>query len=157
MTGTPIENRLDELWSLMEFLTPGLLGPRARFQREVAVPVERFGDQEIAEKLRVGISPFLLRRVKTDPTVISDLPEKIEGRRFCDLTQEQTTLYQQVVDGYLERISDADGMERRGRVLAMITALKQVCNHPSHYLRDGRPLEGRSGKLETTVDLLDTI
>ncbi|MBW1879391.1 MAG: DEAD/DEAH box helicase [Deltaproteobacteria bacterium] len=144
-------------WSLMEFLTPGLMGPRARFQREVAVPVERFGDQDIAEKLRVGISPFLLRRLKTDPTVISDLPEKIEGRRFCALTPEQTALYQQVVDGYLERISDADGMERRGRVLAMLTALKQVCNHPSHYLRDGRPLEGRSGKLETTVDLLDTI
>ncbi|MFT4625123.1 MAG: superfamily II DNA or RNA helicase [Myxococcota bacterium] len=158
MSGTPVENRLDELWSLMEFLVPKLLGPRATFRRNVAVPVERFGDEEVARKLKMGVSPFLLRRVKTDPTVIDDLPDKIERQDYVPLTAEQADLYKFVVDDYMSQIEAATDVERRGHVLAMLTALKQVCNHPSQYMGDeGDDLADRSGKLERCIELLDQI
>lgn len=154
LSGTPVENRLDELWSLMEFLVPGLLGPRRAFQRNVAVPIERFGDEELAHQLKLGVSPFLLRRLKTDPKVITDLPEKIERRDYAALTAEQARLYKQVFEEAMESIAEAESIARRGRVLAMLTALKQVCNHPDHYLKEGGDLGGRSGKLERVEDLL---
>jgi hypothetical protein len=157
LSGTPIENRLDELWALMEFLVPGFLGPRAVFRRQVAVPIERFGDREMARRLKLGVTPFLLRRVKTDPTVIDDLPEKFERRVYCTLTPEQATLYEQVVDDAMGEISGSSEIERRGRILAMLTALKQVCNHPSQYLGDDSELAFRSGKLDRCVDLLDAV
>ncbi|MBT3221555.1 MAG: DEAD/DEAH box helicase, partial [Proteobacteria bacterium] len=157
LSGTPIENRLDELWALMEFLIPGLLGKRAAFRRQIAVPIERFGDEKMAHRLRLGVSPFLLRRVKTDPNVINDLPEKNERRDYCTLMAEQARLYQQVVDEAMQVIENSSDIARRGRILAMLTALKQVCNHPSQYLRDDTELSNRSGKLERCVDLLDTI
>ncbi len=157
LTGTPVENRLEELWSLMEFLNPGLLGPRGRFRTDVALPIERFGDQATAEALRKGIAPFLLRRLKTDPTIIDDLPDKIEKRVYCPLTREQEDLYQRVLEEHLEGITASQGIERRGQVLAMLTALKQVCNHPAHYLGEPGPLADRSGKLDATIELLDAI
>lgn len=157
LTGTPVENRLEELWSIMQFLIPGLLGARQAFKRNVAIPVERFGDEAVARKLRLGVAPFLLRRVKTDPHIISDLPEKIEVSDFTPLTAEQAALYRQVSEEALAEIASSDAMERRGRVLALITALKQVCNHPEQYLKEGQPLGGRSGKLERCVELLDSI
>ena len=138
LSGTPIENRLDELWSLMRFLVPGLLGPRARFRRLVAIPVERFGDEEVAHRLKLGVSPFLLRRVKTDPNVVSDLPDKVERYEYCGLTPEQAELYRATSEEHLGRIADAAASARRGQVLAMLTALKQICNHPDHYLKVGR-------------------
>ena len=158
LSGTPIENRLDEMWSLMSFLIPGLLGGRSAFRRNIALPVERFGDTEAAERLRLGVSPFLLRRLKTDPTIIDDLPDKIERVDYTPMTSEQALLYQKVVDEAMSYISSSKDIARRGRVLAMLTALKQVCNHPAHYLgeRDGA-LPGRSGKLERLTDLLDTL
>lgn len=157
LSGTPVENRLDELWSLMEFLVPGLLGPRRTFQRNVAVPIERFGDEDLAHQLKLGVAPFLLRRLKTDPKIIDDLPDKIERKDFTPLTSEQARLYQDVVDDHMERISEAQDIERRGLVLAMLTALKQVCNHPVHYLKEGEELAGRSGKLERFDELLEMI
>ncbi len=158
LTGTPIENRLEELWSLLQFLAPGLLGPRATFRREVAIPVERFGDQAAAEALQQTLAPFLLRRTKSDPTILPDLPEKIERRLYCTLSEEQRALYEQVVEEGLSAVAGAEGgMARRGRVLAMLTALKQVCNHPSHYLGDAGPFPERSGKLDALSDLLDAI
>lgn len=157
LTGTPVENRLEELWSLMQFLVPGLLGPRERFRRNVAIPVERFGDEEVARRLRLGVSPFLLRRLKTDPDVISDLPEKIERSDYVGLNPEQVRLYRRVTDEALARIAESEAIERRGRVLALITALKQVCNHPEHYLKEGGRLAGRSGKLDRCVELLEAI
>jgi len=157
LSGTPVENRLDELWSLMHFLIPNFLGPRGRFRRNVAVPIERFGDKFISESLKIGISPFLLRRVKTDPTVIDDLPEKIERREYTPLTTEQATLYRQVMSDSMNRISRVKDIERRGHVLAMLTALKQVCNHPEHYLNGDGPLADRSGKLLRCEAILDHI
>lgn len=158
MTGTPVENRLDELWSLFDFLVPGLLDPRATFRRTIAVPVERFGDQEVAHQLKLGISPFLLRRLKSDPAIITDLPEKLETVDYCALKPEQAALYRQVVDDAMNTIAGSDAMSRRGQVLAMLTRLKQVCNHPVHLLKEvNGELADRSGKLERCTELLDTI
>jgi SNF2 family DNA or RNA helicase len=154
MTGTPVENRLSELWSIMEFLNPGILGSERSFRERFADPIERGGDDDVAAKLRRITSPFILRRLKTDRTVISDLPEKLEMKEFCVLTREQATLYQAVVDDMLSRIDEAEGMERRGLVLATMMKLKQVCNHPAHFLADGSSLPGRSGKLTRLVELL---
>ncbi len=157
LSGTPVENRLEELWSLMRFLVPGLLGTRANFLRTVAIPVERFGDEDVALRLKMGVSPFLLRRVKTDPTVVDDLPDKIEKHEYCGLTGEQASLYREISEEHLDRIAGASASERRGQVLAMLTALKQICNHPDHYLKENGPLADRSGKLERATELLGQV
>ena len=141
----------------MEFLIPGLLGSRGAFRRNIAIPVERFGDEQAAEQLRQGVAPFILRRLKTDKDVISDLPEKLERRAWCSLSVEQTTLYGNIVEEYMERIAEAETNERRGNVLAMLTALKQVCNHPIQYTKEPGPLAGRSGKLDSATELLTQI
>ena len=154
MTGTPVENRLSELWSIMEFLNPGILGSERRFRERFADPIERGGDDEVATRLRQVTGPFILRRLKTDRTIIADLPEKLEMKQFCPLTREQATLYQAVVDDMLARIDEAEGIERRGLVLATMMKLKQVCNHPAHFLADGSSLGGRSGKLTRLVEIL---
>jgi len=157
LSGTPVENRLEELWSVMEFLIPGLLGPRSQFRKTVAIPIERFGDEDVAESLKRGVAPFLLRRLKSDPNIIQDLPEKIEQPQMCALSDEQRSLYQQVSQDALDRIKSATKSERRGQILAMLTALKQVCNHPSHYLKDSGPLVGRSGKLDILQNIMGSI
>ena len=155
LTGTPVENRLAELWSIFEFLSPGFLGPLEAFRREYAVPIERHGNDRVAARLRRIVGPFLLRRMKSDPTIIQDLPPKNEMKMVCSLTREQATLYQAVVDEELRHIETADGIERRGRVLALLTHLKQVCNHPAHYLGEAGPLPGRSGKLTRMTEMLE--
>jgi non-specific serine/threonine protein kinase len=157
VTGTPVENRLADLWSLMEFANPGLLGAATGFKKRYAEPVERHGDEEAAARLRTLTGPFILRRIKTDKTIISDLPEKLEMEVLCNLTAEQASLYQAVVEDMLARIEAADGMERRGLVLATMTKLKQVCNHPAQFLRDGTRLAGRSGKLARLDEILDEV
>jgi len=155
LTGTPVENRLRELWLIMEFLNPKYLGAEAAFHRRFAIPIERYGDADRAATLRRLVRPFLLRRVKTDPDVIRDLPEKTEQKVFCSLTREQATLYEAVVREMLEALEDAEGIERRGRVLATLMKLKQVCNHPAHFLADGSALARRSGKLNRLEELLE--
>jgi non-specific serine/threonine protein kinase len=155
MTGTPVENRLSELWSIMQFLNPGMLGSEKAFRDRFAKPIERHGDDEAAARLRRITAPFVLRRLKTDKSIIADLPEKLEMKEFCNLTREQATLYQAVVDDMLARIDEAEGIERRGLVLAAMLKLKQVCNHPAHFLADGSSLAGRSGKLNRLVEVLD--
>jgi SNF2 family DNA or RNA helicase len=155
LTGTPVENQLAELWSIFELLNPGLLGPLDRFRREFAVPIERYADQDAAARLRRIVGPFILRRLKSDPTVVPDLPAKNEMTVFCTLTAEQATLYKAVVDEELRRISDSEGMERRGRVLALLTFAKQICNHPAQYLSERGPLVGRSGKLSRVTEMLE--
>lgn len=155
LTGTPVENRLAELWSISEFANPGLLGPLEAFRREFAVPIERHGNVATAERLRKVVSPFLLRRLKSDPAVIQDLPSKNEMKVICTLTREQATLYQAVVDEEMRRIESAKGIERRGRVLALLMFLKQICNHPAQYLGEAGPLATRSGKLARVSEMLE--
>jgi len=155
LTGTPVENRLAELWSILEFANPGLLGPIERFRREFAVPIERYANQDAAARLRRVVGPFILRREKSDPSVIQDLPPKLEMKVVCTLTREQASLYKAVVDEELRRIEQAEGMERRGRVLALLTYSKQICNHPAHYLGERGPLPQRSGKLARLTEMLE--
>ncbi|HET9932436.1 MAG TPA: DEAD/DEAH box helicase, partial [Polyangiaceae bacterium] len=155
LTGTPVENRLAELWSILEFLNPGLLGPLDKFRREFALPIERYGNEEVAERLRKLVGPFILRRVKSDPAVIRDLPPKNEMKVVCTLTREQATLYKAAVDEEIRRIDSSDGIERKGRVLALLTHTKQICNHPAQYLGESGPLANRSGKLSRLSEMLE--
>ena len=157
VTGTPVENRLADLWSIMEFANPGLLGSALSFRARYAEPVERRGDEVAAERLKRLTGPFVLRRVKTDKSIISDLPEKLEMEVLCNLTAEQASLYQAVVEDMMAKIEQSEGIERRGLVLATMTKLKQVCNHPAHLLRDGTRLAGRSGKLARLEEILDEV
>ena len=158
LTGTPVENRLADLHSLMEVVNPGLLGSAASFQERIATPIEEEGHGGAISRLRLVTSPFILRRVKTDRSIIADLPEKIELHRVVNLTPEQAGLYEAIVDELMAQIDGAEQARRRTLVVSAITRLKQVCNHPAHYLGDGSPLvrEGRhrSGKLELVDDLL---
>ncbi len=158
LTGTPVENRLADLWSIMEFTNPGLLGPAEKFRTRFAIPVERNADDEAAERLRRITGPFILRRLKTDKSIISDLPDKLEMKVWCNLTAEQASLYQATVTDMMARIEAAEeGIERRGLVLATMAKLKQVCNHPAHLLGDGSRLPGRSGKLARLEEICDEV
>ncbi|MGY2031881.1 DEAD/DEAH box helicase [Nocardia gipuzkoensis] len=161
LTGTPVENRLEELRSIMDFAMPKVLGSPQSFRARFAVPIERERDQNAISRLRWLTQPFVLRRVKTDPTVISDLPEKFEMTVRSNLTVEQAALYQAVVDDMLAKIKDAKGMARKGAVLGALTRLKQVCNHPAHFLADGSSVlhrgAHRSGKLALVEDVLEAV
>jgi len=159
LTGTPVENRLEDLRAVLDATNPGLLGSAATFRDTFAVPIEKLGQAEPARRLALITRPFVLRRLKTDPLVAGDLPEKIEMTVRANLTPEQAGLYQAVVDAMLAELADAEGIERRGLVLSTLTRLKQVCNHPAHYLGDGSPLlhrgRHRSGKLQLLDDVVD--
>ena len=159
LTGTPVENRLSELWSILDAVNPGLLGGLQKFREQFGTPIERHGDEVAAARLRRITQPFILRRTKADKRLLPDLPDKIEQIAYAKLTREQATLYQQVVDQLLADAEQAKGMRRRGLVLAALMRLKQICNHPAHALGDGSRLAGRSGKLtrfdELVTELLD--
>jgi superfamily II DNA or RNA helicase len=161
LTGTPVENRLEELRSIFDFAVPKLLGSPQTFRARFAVPIERENDENAVARLRTVTSPFLLRRVKTDPAVISDLPDKLEMTVRANLTVEQAALYQAVVEDMLEKLRDAKGMARKGAVLGALTRLKQVCNHPAHFLGDSSAVlrrgAHRSGKLALVEDVLDAV
>jgi superfamily II DNA or RNA helicase len=154
LTGTPVENRLTELHSIMDFLNPGLLGPAATFKRCYATPIERYRDEHATGRLRRATGPFILRRLKTDKQIIGDLPEKIEMRVDCNLTKEQASLYEAVVEEMLRKAAQVEGIERSGVILAALVKLKQVCNHPAHLLKDRSDLDGRSGKLARLEEIL---
>lgn len=158
LTGTPIENRLSELWAIVDLTTPGLLGSQRNFNERYAVPVERWHDADAAARLRRLIAPFVLRRLKADPDVSVDLPEKTEMTVRCALTREQATLYRAAVeDAFSGKGLGTTSFERRGRILALLTALKQICNHPRQYVRDDGRIRGRSGKLTRATELLGEI
>ncbi|MFI1280032.1 DEAD/DEAH box helicase [Streptomyces sp. NPDC020858] len=165
LTGTPVENNLSELWAVLDWTTPGILGRLGTFRTRYAEPVESGRDPQAAARLGALVRPFLLRRKKSDPGIAPELPPKTETDHTVTLSREQTALYEAVVRETLAAISEADGMERRGLVVKLLTSLKQICNHPAHYLREHSPGErgardtsgGCSGKLELLDELLDTI
>ncbi|WP_163512261.1 DEAD/DEAH box helicase [Fodinicola acaciae] len=158
LTGTPVENRLSELWAILDWTTPHLLGSQESFRKKVAIPVERYGNQEATEKLAKVVRPFLLRRKKTDPGIAPELPPKTETDQIVQLTVEQATLYRAIVEEILAQIEEAQGdMDRRGLIFKLLTALKQVCNHPAQYLHEDGPIGNRSGKLAALEELLDVI
>lgn len=157
VTGTPLENRLLELWSIMDFLNPNYLGSSKAFRQNYAIPIERFNDTNTSQRLKKMIRPLVLRRVKTDKNVIKDLPEKIETKEFCYLTKEQVALYESVVQRMLHTIDSYAGIQRRGVILSVLIQLKQICNHPVQYLKDKSSLTGRSGKLTRLYELLEEV
>ncbi|RME55723.1 MAG: DEAD/DEAH box helicase, partial [Deltaproteobacteria bacterium] len=137
LTGTPVENNVGDLWAIMAFLNPGFLGSEASFRRRFFLPIQREGDLEAAERLRAITGPFILRRLKTDRTIIADLPEKQEMKVYCSLTKEQASLYTAVVRDTAGQLEEEGGIKRKGIILATLLKLKQVCNHPAQFLHDG--------------------
>ncbi|MEG4085808.1 DEAD/DEAH box helicase [Microcoleus sp. POL10_C6] len=162
LTGTPVENRLQELWSILEFLNPGYLGPRNFFQRRFAIPIEKYGDRESLQTLRSLVRPFILRRLKTDKEIIQDLPEKQEMTVFCGLAGQQAVLYQKIVEESIAELESAEGIQRRGMILALLVKLKQLCNHPALVKAEAKPKEfeiksQESGKLQRLVEMLEEV
>jgi len=157
MSGTPVENRLSDYWSVFDFINKGYLGRLKNFQEKFAIPIQKKHDRKKAEIFRKATRPFLLRRLKTDKSIISDLPDKIENTLFCSLTPEQAAIYESLVQSVMEQIENSEGIERRGLVLKMMTALKQICNHPVQYLKKGEPKSGQSGKMQLLLSLLDNV
>jgi superfamily II DNA or RNA helicase len=156
LTGTPVENNLTDLWSILDWTTPGLLGSREGFRAAYGRAAEK-GDPEAAARLGELVRPFMLRRLKTDPGIAPELPAKTLTDQHVRLSKDQVALYKRVVDAAFAEIRAAAGIERRGLVLALLTRLKQVCNHPAHYSGAADPAKGKSGKLELVDELLDTI
>jgi superfamily II DNA or RNA helicase len=161
LTGTPVENRLSELWAILDWVNPGMLGSREKFRHRYSKPIERGDDGDVATEaaaaLRSLTRPFVLRRSKADRQLVPELPDKIEQIAWAGLTREQAVLYQKVVDELLEQANEHEGMRRRAIVLAALTKLKQICNHPAHALGDGSRLHGRSGKLTRFDELVDEL
>ncbi len=157
MSGTPVENRLSEYWSIFDFSNKGYLGTLTKFKEKYAAPIEIDRDQKRLRQFRQVTEPFILRRLKSDKSIIKDLPDKVEKDQFCKLTKEQTALYQNVVDTTMESIDNAEGIARKGLILKLITALKQVCNHPTQFLKKGKSDPELSGKSVLLMDLLRQI
>ena len=157
MSGTPVENRLTELWSIFDFINRGYLGKRQDFINNFAVPIERFRDGEKIQKLRAATAPFLMRRLKSDKAIIKDLPDKTIKDEYCYLSKEQAALYQQVTESMMQEIEQGDGISRKGLIFKLMTALKQICNHPVQYTKKGKAQRSHSGKAEKALSLLENI
>ena len=157
LTGTPVENHVGELWSIMDFLNPGLLGGVTEFRKKFLMPIQSGADKSVVDRLKKLTGPFILRRLKSDKSVIADLPDKLEMKVYCNLTKEQAALYDSVVQDALNSVDKETGMKRKAAVLAMLIRLKQICNHPLQYLRDGSKLDGRSGKLSRLTEMLEEV
>ncbi len=163
MSGTPVENRLSELWSILDFTNKGLMGNLDQFRKDYIIPIENFNNEAVAHSLKKLSAPVMIRRLKTDKSIISDLPEKIEMDCFSTLTKEQASLYQKTVDKALEAIEEIDGADskslfvRQGLVLQLILALKQICNHPTQFLKNKVYDAHLSGKIELLFDILNSI
>jgi SNF2 family DNA or RNA helicase/uncharacterized Zn finger protein len=157
MSGTPVENRLSEYWSIMDFTNKGYLGTLSKFNTNFAKPIQQNHDKERLETFRTITSPFILRRLKSDRSIIQDLPEKIETDYYTSLEKEQAAVYENLVKNTLKEINNAEGIARKGLVLSLMTALKQICNHPYQYLKKGDPSPTLSGKANALFNLLDNI
>ncbi|MCM1982413.1 DEAD/DEAH box helicase [Lyngbya confervoides] len=160
LTGTPVENRLLDLWSIFNFLNPGYLGKEAQFRRNFERPIQRNNDPIRAQHLKTLVEPFILRRVKTDPDIISDLPDKVEQKLFCNLTKEQASLYEAVTKTVIKELQNSEGIQRQGIMLSTLMKLKQICNHPMQFLQDNSDFSPeRSHKLsrlqEMTAEVIE--
>ena len=157
MSGTPVENRLSEYWSIFDFANQGYLGKLSGFMKQYAKPIELDRDQDKLDHFRKITAPFILRRLKSDKSIIQDLPDKIEQDQFCELTSEQAALYQNVLDSTLHQVEGAEGINRQGLVLKLMTALKQVCNHPRQFLKKGEAGSELSGKSKRLISLVEEL
>ena len=158
LTGTPVENRLLDLWSIFNFLNPGYLGKQAQFRRAFELPIQKENDRAKSAILKKLVEPFILRRVKTDKQIIRDLPDKVEHKQYCNLTKEQASLYEAVVKDVEKQLESADGMQRKGLILATLTKLKQICNHPAQFLQDGSEFSStRSHKFSRLQEMLEEV
>ena len=158
MSGTPVENRLMEYWSIFDFANPGYLGNTNWFNEEYSKPIEINQDKKRLDKFRKITAPFIMRRVKSDKSIISDLPDKIENNQYCNLSKEQASLYQSITTDMMKEVEEAEGFNRRGLILKLLTILKQVCNHPTHYLKNSVEIVAeQSGKTMLLLQLLETI
>jgi SNF2 family DNA or RNA helicase len=158
LTGTPVENRLLDLWSIFNFLNPGYLGRQTQFRKAYETPIQRDNDPVVSVRLRRLVEPFILRRVKTDPNIIKDLPDKVENKQFCNLSREQASLYEAVVRDVAGQLEDSEGIQRQGLMLSTLMKLKQICNHPAQFLHDDSPFSPeRSHKLERLSDMLGDV
>jgi SNF2 family DNA or RNA helicase len=156
LTGTPVENRLMDLWSIFNFLNPGYLGKQAHFRKTYELPIQRDNDPIQSATLKKLIQPFILRRLKTDKNIIKDLPEKIDNKVYCNLSKEQASLYEAVVKDVVAQLEETDGIQRQGLMLSTLMKLKQICNHPMQFLQDGSAFSPeRSHKLERISDMLE--
>lgn len=158
LTGTPVENRLTDLWSIFNFINPGYLGTQTRFRNQFELPVQRDNDPAQTATLKRLVEPFILRRVKTDRTIIADLPDKVEAIQYCNLSREQAALYETVVRDVERQLEEKEGIERQGLVLSTLMRLKQICNHPAQFLQDGSDFTAeRSHKLERLREMLEEV
>lgn len=156
LTGTPVENRLMDLWSIFNFLNPGYLGKQTHFRKSYELPVQRDNDQRQSAILKRLIQPFILRRLKTDKAIIKDLPDKIDNKIYCNLSKEQASLYEVVVQDVVTQLEAAEGIQRQGLMLSTLMKLKQICNHPMQFLQDGSAFTPeRSHKLERISEMLE--
>jgi SNF2 family DNA or RNA helicase len=158
LTGTPIENRLLDLWSIFNFLNPGYLGKETQFRQSFEVPIQKNNDTARSTTLKKLVEPFILRRVKTDPTIIQDLPDKVEQKLFCNLTKEQASLYEALVRDVERQLQEVEGIQRKGLILSTLLKLKQICNHPRQFLQDGSDFTPeRSHKLDRLVEMVNEV
>jgi SNF2 family DNA or RNA helicase len=158
LTGTPVENRMRDLWSIFNFLNPGYLGKEAQFRKAFELPIQKNNDLATSATLKKLVEPFILRRVKTDKRIIDDLPEKIEQKMYCTLSSEQASLYEAVVKDVMEQLNEAEGIQRRGLILSTLLKLKQICNHPAQFLQDGSAFTTeRSHKLQRLGEMIEEV
>jgi SNF2 family DNA or RNA helicase len=156
LTGTPVENRLLDLWSIFNFLNPGYLGKEAQFRQSFEIPIQKNNDVVRSTTLKKLVEPFILRRMKTDQSIIKDLPDKVEQKLYCNLTKEQASLYEAVVKDIETQLSDAEGIQRKGLILSTLMKLKQICNHPMQFLQDNSDFTPeRSHKLERLLEMIE--
>lgn len=157
VSGTPVENRLTELWSIFDFINAGYLGDINKFKRQYATPIEKYRSIDKIEQLKIATSPFVLRRLKTDKTIIDDLPDKIVSNEYCYLQKEQAALYQKILDENMKIIEGSSGINRKGNIFKLITSLKQICNHPAHFTKNSNYSKELSGKTLSLISLLEKI
>ena len=158
LTGTPVENRLLDLWSIFNFLNPGYLGKQTQFRKAFEIPIQKDSDRTKTITLKKLVEPFILRRVKTDKNIIKDLPDKVEQKVYCNLTPEQASLYEAVVKDVSQQVEEKEGIERKGLILSTLMKLKQICNHPRQFLQDESEFtSNRSHKLSRLQEMIEEV